>query len=44
MQGDQLVATSGVTYDKESDYGGATVKMGQKVVRLNVLCEVSSLT
>lgn len=36
-QGDQLIATSGVTYSKEADYGGAMVKMGQEVVRLNVL-------
>jgi hypothetical protein len=42
MQGDQLVATSGITYDRESEYNGAKVKMGQKVVRLNVLGEVSS--
>ncbi|KAJ9525598.1 hypothetical protein QJQ45_003370 [Haematococcus lacustris] len=33
--GDQLIATSGVTYDREADYG-VMVKMGQKVVRLMV--------
>eukprot|EP00877_Chromochloris_zofingiensis_P012017 jgi/Chrzof1/7069/Cz02g09180.t1 len=37
--GDQLVATSGVTYNKVTDYGGAQVKMGQEVVRLNALSE-----
>ncbi|GIL77024.1 hypothetical protein Vretifemale_6539, partial [Volvox reticuliferus] len=34
--GDQLIATSGVIYTTESDYGGATVKGGQQVVRLRV--------
>jgi hypothetical protein len=34
------VATSGVTYSKESDYGGAKVLMGQEVVRLNVMGQV----
>eukprot|EP00198_Chlamydomonas_reinhardtii_P006418 XP_001695754.1 predicted protein [Chlamydomonas reinhardtii] len=34
--GDQLIATSGVIYTSESDYGGATVKGGQKLVRLRV--------
>lgn len=40
-QGDQLIATSGVIYTSESDYGGATVKGGQKLVRLRVQGEVS---
>eukprot|EP00879_Flechtneria_rotunda_P010767 GHRR01011250.1.p1 GENE.GHRR01011250.1~~GHRR01011250.1.p1 ORF type:complete len:191 (+),score=35.41 GHRR01011250.1:62-634(+) len=35
--GDQLIATSGITYSKEEDYNGAKVKMGQKVVRMTVL-------
>eukprot|EP00775_Hariotina_reticulata_P007173 gene7173-7387_t len=35
--GDQLIATSGVTYSSEEDYNGAKVKKGQKVVRMNVL-------
>lgn len=37
--GDQLIATSGVVYTRESDYGGATVKGGQQVVRMLVLGE-----
>jgi hypothetical protein len=41
VQGDQLIATSGVVYTKESDYGGAKVKMGQQVVRMTVMGEVS---
>jgi hypothetical protein len=40
LQGDQLIATSGVTYTKEADYGGAPVKMGQEMVRLQVPGEV----
>ncbi len=39
-QGDQLIATSGVVYTRESDYGGATVKGGQQLVRMLVLGEV----
>lgn len=35
--GDQLIATSGVTYGKEEDYGGAKVKKGQQVVRISAL-------
>ncbi|KAG2439932.1 hypothetical protein HXX76_004051 [Chlamydomonas incerta] len=34
--GDQLLATSGVIYTSESDYGGAMVKGGQQLVRLRV--------
>lgn len=34
--GDQLVATSGVVYKKELDYGGAKVKGGQEIIRLSV--------
>eukprot|EP01024_Parvocaulis_polyphysoides_P007419 TRINITY_DN12207_c0_g1_i1.p2 TRINITY_DN12207_c0_g1~~TRINITY_DN12207_c0_g1_i1.p2 ORF type:complete len:165 (-),score=17.47 TRINITY_DN12207_c0_g1_i1:314-769(-) len=34
--GDELIATSGVTYSGSSDYGGAQVRTGQQVVRLNV--------
>jgi hypothetical protein len=30
-QGDELIATSGVTYSKESEYGEVKVKMGQQV-------------
>lgn len=41
VQGDQLIATSGIVYNKESEYGGAKVKMGQQVVRLKVMGEVS---
>lgn len=37
--GDQLIATSGVVYNKESEYGGAKVKMGQEVVRMTVMGE-----
>lgn len=40
LQGDQLIATSGVTYSKTADYNGASVKMGQEVVRLQVQGEV----
>lgn len=40
VQGDQLIAVSGVTYTKEADYGGAAVKMGQKIVRITVRGEV----
>ncbi|KAG2431687.1 hypothetical protein HYH02_013264 [Chlamydomonas schloesseri] len=37
--GDQLIATSGVIYTTESDYGGAMVKGGQQLVRLRVAGE-----
>jgi hypothetical protein len=40
LQGDQLVATSGVVYNKVSDYGGVSVKGGQQVVRMTVQGEV----
>lgn len=40
LQGDQLIATSGVIYTKTSDYNGAQVKMGQQVVRMTVMGEV----
>lgn len=40
LQGDQLIATSGVIYTKTSDYNGAQVKMGQQVVRMQVMGEV----
>lgn len=40
LQGDQLIATSGITYSKEEDYNGAKVKKGQQVVRLNVIGQV----
>ena len=33
-QGDELIATSGVTYTKSSEYGEVIVKMGQQVVRI----------
>ncbi|KAF8068450.1 Mpp7 [Scenedesmus sp. PABB004] len=33
--GDQLIATSGITYGSEEDYGGVTVKKGQRVVRVS---------
>jgi uncharacterized protein YjdB len=41
VQGDQLIATSGIVYNKESEYGEVKVKMGQQVVRLKVMGEVS---
>jgi len=44
LQGDQLIATSGVVYNKESEYGGAKVKMGQEVVRMTVMGEVRPCT
>jgi hypothetical protein len=44
LQGDQLIATSGVVYNKESEYGGAKVKMGQEVVRMTVMGQVSPHT
>jgi hypothetical protein len=40
VQGDQLIATSGIVYNKESEYGEVKVKMGQQVVRLKVMGEV----
>jgi hypothetical protein len=36
-----LIATSGIIYTKTADYGGAPVKMGQQVVRMTVMGEVS---
>lgn len=36
-----MIATSGIIYTKEADYGGAPVKMGQQVVRMTVMGEVS---
>lgn len=44
LQGDQLIATSGVTYGKEEDYNGAKVKMGQQVVRISALNQVRAGT
>lgn len=35
-QGDQLIATSGVTYNSSDTYGEVNVKKGQEVVRLRV--------
>ncbi|WIA30540.1 hypothetical protein OEZ86_000623 [Tetradesmus obliquus] len=35
--GDQLIATSGVTYSTEEEYGEVKVKKGQKVVRVNAI-------
>jgi hypothetical protein len=40
--GDILISTSGITYSKESDYGGAKVRMGESRVILNVSNEVCS--
>lgn len=37
-----MIATSGVVYNKESEYGGAKVKMGQQVVRMTVMGQVST--
>jgi predicted metalloprotease with PDZ domain len=37
--GDQLIATSGVTYGRIDDYGGAEVRGAQQVVRLRVAGE-----
>ncbi|KAG2495368.1 hypothetical protein HYH03_006636 [Edaphochlamys debaryana] len=37
--GDQLIATTGVTYSREEDYNGATVRQGQQVVRMRVMGE-----
>lgn len=36
-----MIATSGIIYTKTADYGGAPVKMGQQVVRMTVVGEVS---
>ena len=41
--GDILISTSGITYSKEADYGGATVRMGEARVILNVANEVCML-
>jgi pyrroloquinoline quinone (PQQ) biosynthesis protein C len=41
LQGDQLIATSGVTYSTEEEYGEVKVKKGQKVVRVNAIGQVS---
>lgn len=38
--GDILISTSGITYSKEADYGGAKVRMGEARVTLNVTGEV----
>jgi hypothetical protein len=38
--GDQLIACSGITYSKESDYGEVSVKMGQQVVRVSAINQV----
>lgn len=35
QEGDILISTSGITYSKEADYGGATVRMGEARVTLN---------
>lgn len=40
-QGDQLIATSGVVFNKVTDYGGVSVKGGQQIVRMSVQNEVS---
>jgi pyrroloquinoline quinone (PQQ) biosynthesis protein C len=40
LQGDQLIATSGVTYSTEEEYGEVKVKKGQKVVRVNAIGQV----
>ncbi|KAI8473958.1 MAG: hypothetical protein J3K34DRAFT_409080 [Monoraphidium minutum] len=37
--GDQLISTSGVTYNRTEDYGGVNVRMGQQVVTLNCTSE-----
>jgi hypothetical protein len=37
--GDQLIATTGITYSKVEDYNGVMVRKGQEVVTLNVLNE-----
>lgn len=42
MQGDQLIATTGVTYGKEEYYGGAKVRKGQQVVRISALGQVGA--
>jgi C-terminal processing protease CtpA/Prc len=34
--GDQLISTSAIVYTSEDDYGGVSVKTGQKMVRLLV--------
>lgn len=43
QKGDILISTSGITYTTQSDYGGATVKAGEKRVTLNVRGEVRAL-
>jgi predicted metalloprotease with PDZ domain len=42
--GDILISTSGITYSRESDYGGAKVRMGEARVTLNVANEVCMLS
>ena len=43
LQGDQLIATSGYTYSRESDYQSVVVRSGETVVRLNARGEVGAL-
>jgi hypothetical protein len=39
-QGDQLIATSGVVYNNDMDYGGIIVKRGEQIIRMAVQGEV----
>lgn len=40
VQGDQLIATSGYVYERETEYQEVRVRSGEKVVRLNARDEV----
>lgn len=40
MQGDELIATSGITYTTEQQYGETRVKGGEQVIRLLARGEV----
>lgn len=40
LQGDQLIATSGYTYERETQYQSVQVRSGERVVRLTARGEV----
>lgn len=40
LQGDQLIATSGYTYERETSYQSVNVRSGEHMVRLNTRGEV----
>lgn len=44
LQGDQLIATSGYTYERETQYQSVQVRSGERVVRLTARGEVRILS